>query len=290
MAASPLRSDYRPPTDPAALDRWLRNREDELAEVLARDITRIVQRSVRAFEATLPALTASGDMSVFDDIPVQWTGIVDERLLPEIEQVYLSGGINVWAAVPLAIPEEAALGWASIVNEFARDYVSQRRNLMVGVGDNLFQGVMQQVERAITTGASTEEIKQSLEVLGNFSEFRADTIARTEIGTAYSTGNWQASQALGEYGPVEKMWLATLDRRTRQDHADLNGTVLPVGQAFTVGGVEMMHPKMPGGPASQVVNCRCILLEFWPGDRRPDGSIVGETEVQFVGREFLIPL
>jgi hypothetical protein len=43
-------------------------------------------------------------------------------------------------------------------------------------------------------------------------------------------------------------------------------------------------------PAAIHSNCRCILLEFWPGDTRPDGTIVGESEAAQVSAEFLQPL
>jgi len=289
MTDSPLPSASPPPSDPAALRRWLIAQEDALAEVMAREVTRIVQRSVQAFESTLEALTASGDMSVFDDIPVSWMGVIDERLLPVAEQMFFSGGLAVYGAAP-ALPPAAATGWAAVVNDNARAYLAQRRNLMVGVGQNLFQGVIGQVDRALRTGASAEAIKRTLEGLGRFSEFRADTIARNEIQNAYANGNWQGSVALGEYGPVEKMWLATMDRRTRDSHADANGQVRAFAEPFDVGGIPMMHPHDEMAPAEETIQCRCVLLEFWPGDPRPDGSIVGEGDAEFVGREFLLPL
>jgi SPP1 gp7 family putative phage head morphogenesis protein len=291
MVASPLRSDLRPPSDPRALRRWLTRKEDRLAQILGDELTTLVRRSVNAFAETLPSLTASGDFAVFDQIPFEWLGIIDSRLLPELEAIYLAGGVNVWAAAPAgAIPPQAAQAWASVVNENAREYLTRRRNLLVGVGENLFQGVIAQVDRAILTGASAEEVKQSLEQLGNFSEFRADTIARTEINNAYVNGNWEASQAMGEYGPVEKMWLATFDARTRPSHADANGVLLPWSEPFIVDGEEMQYPHDPNASAANSVNCRCILLEFWPGDIRPDGSVVGEDMIDRVDPEMLRPL
>lgn len=290
MADSPLHSDLQPPRDPAALDRWLRYREDKLAESLSRDITRVVQRAVRRFTDTLPALTASGDYAVFDDIPVEWQGIVDERLLPEVEQMYFAGGVNVWASLPdIAISTAVATGWAAIVNESARQFLSQRRNFIVGVGDNLFQGVIAQVDRALSTGASVEDIKQSLERLGNFSEFRADTIARTEILTAYSAGNWDASVALGEYAPVEKEWITAQDDRVRETHRNLDGVIVPFGQAFNVGAAQLMFPRQQGGPPQEVINCRCVWLEYWPGDTRRDGSIVPERSTVAEGATAEVP-
>jgi SPP1 gp7 family putative phage head morphogenesis protein len=291
MTASPLPSALRPPSDPSALRRWLDRKEDALADVLAADITAVVQRSVRAFEASLDSLTASGDYALFDQIPFEWMGIIDARLLPELEAIYLAGGVNVWAAAPVgAIPAQAAQSWASVVNEAAREYLGRRRNFLVGVGDSLFQGVIAEVDRAILTGTSAEEIKKSLEQLGNFSEFRADTIARTEINNAYVNGNYESAQAMGEYGPVEKMWLATSDARTRPSHRDANGALLPFSEPFVVDGEEMQHPHDDNASAANNVNCRCILLEFWPRDIRPDGSVVGEGEQQRVDPNFLKPL
>jgi SPP1 gp7 family putative phage head morphogenesis protein len=211
---------------------------------------------VRAFEASLDSLTASGDYALFDEIPFEWMGIIDARLLPELEAIYLAGGVNVWAAAPVgAIPPQAAQSWASVVNEAAREYLGRRRNFLVGVGDSLFQGVIAEVDRAILTGTSAEEIKKSLEQLGNFSEFRADTIARTEINNAYVNGNYESAQAMGEYGPVEKMWLATSDARTRPSHRDSNGALLPFSEPFVVDGEEMQHPHDDNASAANNVNC-----------------------------------
>jgi hypothetical protein len=66
--------------------------------------------------------------------------------------------------------------------------------------------------------------------------------------------------------------------------------LLPWSEPFIVDGEEMQHPHDPNASAANSVNCRCILLEFWPGDTRPDGTIVGESEAAQVSAEFLQPL
>jgi uncharacterized protein with gpF-like domain len=83
-------------------------------------------------------------------------------------------------------------------------------------------------------------------------------------------------QALGEYGPLEKTWLATRDARTRKSHLAMNDKTLPMAEPFTVGtkGAQMLYPHDPSGPASETVQCRCITLYLFEGDTRPDGSIV----------------
>ena len=48
---------------------------------------------------------------------------------------------------------------------------------------------------------------------------------------------------------VEKIWLSARDDRVRDEHVELDGTQIPVDQAFANGLTE------PGEP-----NCRCTLL------------------------------
>lgn len=48
--------------------------------------------------------------------------------------------------------------------------------------------------------------------------------------------------------------------RTLDSHRDLNGTTIPMGEKFTVGGVTADGPHDPVLPAREVVNCRCRLM------------------------------
>lgn len=53
---------------------------------------------------------------------------------------------------------------------------------------------------------------------------------------------------------------STLDDRTRPDHADADGQVVPLDEPFIVGGDELMQPGDPNGPLDQILNCRCVAL------------------------------
>lgn len=96
-------------------------------------------------------------------------------------------------------------------------------------------------------------------------EVRAERIGRTETTIAY---NYAALQALADEGFTHKQWLSTHDNRTRDDHADMDGVIIPLEEFFQVpdsrngGTVEMI---MPGDvtdtvPAHLRINCRCIIL------------------------------
>jgi uncharacterized protein with gpF-like domain len=146
------------------------------------------------------------------------------------------------------------------------------------VGNTLWNDIRKKVTKSIQTGNRTETLKREIEKIGKFSEYRADTIARTETGGAYINGNYAGEQALGQFGPVEKVWVASLDDRTRQSHVAVWQSSLrnpvPFAQPFNVGNTTMMYPHSPGAPAGEVVNCRCYYDSYYAGDRRPNGSIV----------------
>ena len=60
--------------------------------------------------------------------------------------------------------------------------------------------------------------------------------------------------------PHVKKWDATIDGKTRPDHADANGQVVPLSEAFMVGGEQLMFPGDPSGSPQQTINCRCTMI------------------------------
>ena len=276
------------PLDLESRLQWLLDREQELADIIARELSRVIETVYDEFLATLSepeqleVIVASGDIEKLGDIVPRWRMAIGQNIQPYLEQVYLSGGVSAYLSAPgtKGFTEEQAGQWADVVNQVAVDYSRQMTNRLVGVGDTAWKMIRGKVTKAIKSGASNEVLRNELINIGQFSEFRADVIARTEVQFAYSNGNWQAGQALGQYGPLEKEWLATSDARTRRSHANINGTRLPIAQPFQMSsGAQMMYPHDPSAPARETVQCRCVLLEYYAGDVRPDGSIVGQDQL-----------
>jgi uncharacterized protein with gpF-like domain len=270
-----------PPTDAKGIEDWVEARSQDLSDIIARELRVIVETAYREFIASLEdeqeSLTAAGDLSSFDAIPSKWNMILGRTVNPHIERTYMSGGVSAYVQGDAAasIPLTTAAKWADVVNQSALTYLTGRQNLLVGVGQSVFNSIRDKTQTAIRKGMSVEKLKGEIQKVAKFSEFRADMVARTETSSAYVTGTYQGQQALGEYGPIEKVWVASQDGRTRDTHAMLNNKYVPMNQPFSVGGSLMMIPLDPAGPAKEVIQCRCVVMYLYEGDRRPDGSTAG---------------
>ena len=85
---------------------------------------------------------------------------------------------------------------------------------------------------------------------------RARTIARTETTGAWNAG---ALDAAVREGQQVKVWLTLGDGLSRDTHLEAAGQCVDVDGDFNVGGYAMPSPGI-GGPAEEVVNCRCMML------------------------------
>lgn len=92
--------------------------------------------------------------------------------------------------------------------------------------------------------------------------WQARRVARTETLAAVNGGTWAGQVArTSETGQAMfKQWLATDDARTRDTHAAADGQIQPLNVPFIVGGYPLQHPGEAGGPAGEVINCRCTTL------------------------------
>lgn len=72
---------------------------------------------------------------------------------------------------------------------------------------------------------------------------------------------------------LEKLWIATMDSRTRDTHFAADGQRAPLKGKFTVGGVQLDRPGDPTGPAREVRNCVVGSTQVrWPGQEVTDAT------------------
>lgn len=128
------------------------------------------------------------------------------------------------------------------------------------------QKVNSAVTQSIVQGESIDALAKrmttSLEA-GNRSHML--NFARTAMTGAQNAGRIEAMHDAEDMGiKVRKRWIATLDSRTRDTHAELDGKVVDVDEPFEVDGMTIMYPGDPNADPSLVYNCRCTLGYEYP--------------------------
>jgi len=134
---------------------------------------------------------------------------------------------------------------------------------------------------AAITGASFDDIVRQLTTSSELGPMRARRIARTETVTAANGAAMIYAQTSGNV--MEKVWISVKDKRTRHNawanHKIIDGTTIDINEPFNLksqklGDILMMQPGVrtqPNGlavPASQIVNCRCVVAFQAKRDRQ----------------------
>lgn len=118
------------------------------------------------------------------------------------------------------------------------------------VNSALLQGILQ--------GDSIEKISKRLREVTNMNISSSIRNARTMTTRAESSGRLHAFQRASEMGiDVKKMWIATIDGRTRHSHRILDKEVVNIDEEFSNG---LSFPGDPDGAPSEVYNCRCAMV------------------------------
>lgn len=115
--------------------------------------------------------------------------------------------------------------------------------------------ITQEVSRGIASGLSYRDIARNIHNVSGSGVSNAKRIARTEGHRIQQTAARDAQQTAKKRGAdVVKQWDASLDKRTRDSHARVDGEIRELDEEFSNG---LMFPGDPSGSAAEVINCRC---------------------------------
>ena len=122
-------------------------------------------------------------------------------------------------------------------------------------------------EGLLSEDISPKQLSKKILEVKKLTKPRALMIARTETHNAAVYAQYQVSVEYETYygERLYKQWSATRDKRVRDTHRAMNRhPVIPLNQAFTVGGSQMLMPgdSTLGAPAREVINCRCNLRYY----------------------------
>lgn len=116
--------------------------------------------------------------------------------------------------------------------------------------------------QGILRGDSVDKIAQRLKSVTNMNETASVRTARTLATQAECAGRQERWEEAEEKYHIEmqKTWLATLDDRTRDWHAELDGESVDLDQPFENSVGKIMYPCDPDADAENIYNCRCTMI------------------------------
>ena len=119
--------------------------------------------------------------------------------------------------------------------------------------------VMREISRGIAQSLSYQEMARNLKTTTNVDFNKCLRITKTEGHRVQCESAFNVQQRAKAKGAnIMKQWDSTLDSRTRPSHQKVDGEIVDVEEKFSNG---LMYPGDPNAPASEVVNCRCALLQ-----------------------------
>lgn len=130
---------------------------------------------------------------------------------------------------------------------------------IVAINETTREAVRSSLLEGVRAGEGIAQLERRVgDVFDHATKVRARRIARTEVVGASNAANLSAFE---QSGLVQgKEWLSVQDSQTRDTHALLNGTIIPINEKFeTVNGHKAMAPG-GFGIASEDINCRCVVL------------------------------
>ena len=96
--------------------------------------------------------------------------------------------------------------------------------------------------------------------------------ARTMTTSAENNGRLDSYKSLADQGVVQKkVWVATPDDRTREEHLLMDGEEVDIDEEFSNG---LMFPADGSGAPEEVWNCRCTMRDHIVGFTNENGDIV----------------
>lgn len=119
-----------------------------------------------------------------------------------------------------------------------------------------------EITQGIIQGEPIEKIADRLQRVTDMDRNAAVRNSRTMMTGAENMGRAEAADDLKAQGiPMDEVWSATYDNRTRESHLELDGTVRDENGYFGADFLArpLRYPADPLGDPEEIYNCRCRL-------------------------------
>lgn len=231
--------------DPGWAVQW---RADLTAEVEAGRLAVIDLPDGTRVARPVGVTRAGVSMRIYDT--TFWEKETAEALEPFVDHVWSDGGQRA--------ADQFDLTWSQLNPKVLDKMHARLGDLSEKMTETTRQAIEARIlDEGIEEGESIDKLaNRIMDVFDDMGSRRAETIARTETVGGY---NAAAHEVMEEADiEFERVWLATMDARTRESHAALNGRRLRDPDELWPN--DCLFPGDPNGPADETINCRCVEL------------------------------
>ena len=195
---------------------------------------------------------------ILDTMQVEEFKTVSEYLNKCYEQGFLGTMYNLQGqGIPLIFPmdQEAIVRAVQLDSKISKGLYNR-------LGEDvslLKRKITATISRGVSTGMRFEQMAQQLSGYTKIGYNNAVRIARTEGHRIQIQSTMDACYKAKEKGAdIVKQWDSTLDGKTRDSHRSVDGEIRELDEKFSN---NLLYPADPKGRASEVINCRCALLQ-----------------------------
>lgn len=184
------------------------------------------------------------------NIDINWESENEE--LQKIAKPHLLGGIMAGVDFGKEILQQEVE--EQILQVKMRSLLANGTRTITRINDTVREQTEKELAEAIKNGETVQQASDRIRGVYNNASSRTKTIARTEMTNVMNGGNNLYAE---EAGAELKRWVTAGDERVRPRHRALNGVTIGIKNSFSNG---LMYPGEKGGLASDVINCRCVLV------------------------------
>lgn len=134
------------------------------------------------------------------------------------------------------------------------DALHRREEILASTNTTLRSATFRQLELGLKAGESPQQLAERVKTVFNLTGGKAMTIARTETAGMVNTTRHEVHK---QEDLEQNEWLTARDEDVRDSHAEQDGVVVAVGEAFPNG---LIYPCQLDGPPDEVINCRCVAI------------------------------
>ena len=198
-----------------------------------------------------------------DGMSQKMTGVINDHMLDTFIENYNYGAYEVCKGADLNMSFE--LMDRRTAERLMRDepkimpsYTPKRKTQMVWNEKK----IRQSLTAGIMRGDSVQRMAKDLKTVANMNKGQAIRTARTMTTGAENAGRMEAYHEAEDKGiQMQKLWIATLDDRTRDAHIELDGVAVDIDEPFVNSIGKIMFPADPDcDDPENCYNCRCTMV------------------------------